>query len=311
MRGRRTRSGGRTSTRTRSPSPSWTGLAEAGTSQARPAQPPPTRRMGVAIDTAAGQGVLVERGRPEDLVRELDDTGGGGDLDTTGASVVDARGSSSIAPDALLGAHWGTSPGFTTPISITAGAASCSTGAPGGNPSGVAVDQADNRIYWANFDLSVAGQQDLLCRSGRHGAAETWTPRERCDCPFARGGRSTRPRAGSTGSTRAPARSVRRSPGRSERRATAGRSASTGRLIDCQPAGGHRPGSRRRHSLYWSGRSRRRSPSPISTGPGARETVDGCGATSRSNVDYPAILRGTSCRRRAGDRRSVRRPDQL
>ena len=114
----------------------------------------PNQIAGVAMDAAAGRVYWANAGSGKISYANLDGSGGGGDLNTSGATVGGVRGLTIDPHSARL--YWGNSAGIWYANLDDSGGGPLATGTASVMfPWGVAVDPADNRIYWANFNLSV------------------------------------------------------------------------------------------------------------------------------------------------------------
>ena len=123
-----------------------------------PSPPGPCKALGLAVDPAAGKVYWSDFGAVNKISFANLNGSGGGDLNTTGATVSDPAG---VAVDAAAGRiYWANA--AANKISFArldgSGGGDLSTaGASVKGPVGVAVDAAAGRIYWANGGGNGAG----------------------------------------------------------------------------------------------------------------------------------------------------------
>jgi hypothetical protein len=107
----------------------------------------------VVVDPATGKIYWANQGANTISFANLDGSGGGGDLDTTGATVNNPEG---VAIDSANGKiYWANFEDFTHPISFAnlndkGGGGDLNTPSGGVNAEGVAIDPQAGNIYWAN-----------------------------------------------------------------------------------------------------------------------------------------------------------------
>jgi hypothetical protein len=110
----------------------------------------------VAIDTATGKVYWANGGQSEIAFANLDNSGGGGTLDLTGAPAP--GGIRSLAVDAAAGRVYWLDRSFVAFASVNGGGGDevDAGGAPFDFPYGLAVDSARGRIYWGNYGTDEA-----------------------------------------------------------------------------------------------------------------------------------------------------------